>query len=186
MMIMNKSCSPPAWPPAARPQVLRIWPTPAGDVLERGRGGACRALERYMVDKLSAAESTFREMQIRMADPQIASDATEFQKVAKAAADLELTALTFSKHKELEKQLSDAQSYLKEVQNDPDMTEFAREEVKDLSDELAKLENKLKMLLLPRDPLDDKNIMLEIRAGAGGDEASIWAGDLYRLYLRWD
>jgi peptide chain release factor 1 len=64
------------------------------------------------------------------------------------------------------------------------MAEFAREEIQELQGTLQELEAQLKVLLLPKDPLDDKNIMLEIRAGAGGDEASIWTGDLYRMYLR--
>ena len=87
-------------------------------------------------------------------------------------------------HKDTEKQLLESQAYLKEVQSDHEMAEFAREEIKELQDVLSGLETKLKLMLLPKDPLDDKNIMLEIRAGAGGDEASIWTGDLYRMYLR--
>ena len=75
-------------------------------------------------------------------------------------------------------------AYLKEVQNDLEMAEFTREEIQELQETLGALERSLKLMLLPRDPLDDKNIMLEIRAGAGGDEASIWTGDLYRMYLR--
>lgn len=144
----------------------------------------CRALERYLVDKLSAAESTFKEMQLRMADPDVAANAAEFQRVAKAAADLELTSITYQKHKEAEQQLADSQAYLKEVSSDPEMAELVREEIAELQTQLVQLETKLKMLLLPKDPLDEKNIMLEIRAGAGGDEAGIWAGDLYRMYTR--
>ena len=144
-----------------------------------------KAMEKYMIDKLSQAELTFKEMQLRMGDPDVAADATEFQRVAKAAADLEQTANSFAQYKDVEKQLSEAQAYLKEVQNDHEMAEFAREETKELLETMSGLETKLKLLLLPRDPLDDKNIMLEIRAGTGGDEASIWAGDLYRMYLRY-
>lgn len=87
-------------------------------------------------------------------------------------------------HKETEKQLEGSMAYLKEVQNDLEMAEFTREEISELQETLGELERSLKLMLLPRDPLDDKNIMLEIRAGAGGDEASIWTGDLYRMYLR--
>jgi len=89
-----------------------------------------------------------------------------------------------SQHKETAKQLEDSMTYLKEVQNDPEMAEFTREEIQELQASLGALESSLKLMLLPKDPLDDKNIMLEIRAGAGGDEASIWTGDLYRMYLR--
>ena len=114
-----------------------------------------------MVDKLTAAELTFKELQMRMADPEVAANSTEFQKVAKLAADLEETVNTFRAHKETEQQLADAEKYLKEeVGNDPEMAEFAKEEISELAASLARLYDKLKLMLLPRDPLDDKNIML--------------------------
>ena len=80
-----------------------------------GRLQPCRALESYMVDKLNAAGATYREMQLRMGDPDVAADAAEFQKVAKAAADLEATATSYAEYQDVEKQLADAQAYLKEV-----------------------------------------------------------------------
>ncbi|KAF8063808.1 prfA [Scenedesmus sp. PABB004] len=146
----------------------------------------CAALESYMVDKLSAAESTFRELQLRMADPEVANDAQEFQKVARAASELEGTVNAYRQHTELTSQLDAARAYLKgEAASDPDMAEFAREEISDLEAQLGGLEAELKLLLLPRDPLDERDVMLEIRAGAGGDEAGIWAGDLSRMYSRY-
>ncbi|GLC44502.1 hypothetical protein PLESTB_000066400 [Pleodorina starrii] len=139
-----------------------------------------------MVEKLRAAEATFKELQMKMADPEVAANAGEFQKVAKAAADLEETVNTYRTYKDTEKQLSEAQAYLKnEVADDPEMAEFAREEIAELDSSLVKLQDKLRLQLVPRDPLDDRNIMLEIRAGAGGDEASIWAGDMMRMYQRY-
>ncbi|GFR47817.1 hypothetical protein Agub_g9594 [Astrephomene gubernaculifera] len=147
---------------------------------------SCKAMERYMVEKLRAAESTFKELQMKMADPEVAANAGEFQKVAKAAADLEETVNTFRAYKDTEQQLVEAQKYLKEaIADDPEMAEFAREEVVELESSLTRLEDKLRLHLVPRDPLDDRNIMLEIRAGAGGDEASIWAGDMMRMYQRY-
>lgn len=139
-----------------------------------------------MVEKLRAAESTFKELQMKMADPEVAADASEFQKIAKAAADLEETVNTYRTYNDTEKQVSDAETYLKnEVSDDPEMAEFARAEITELRASLAQLQDKLRLQLVPRDPLDDRNIMLEIRAGAGGDEASIWAGDLMRMYQRY-
>lgn len=137
-----------------------------------------------MVDKLVNATQTFKEMQMRMGDPDVASDASEFQRVAKAAADLEGMVNAFAQHQDLEKQINESRIYLKEVQDDHEMAEFAREEIAELEGSVATIEAELKTMLLPKDPMDDHNIMLEIRAGAGGDEAGIWAGDLYRMYLR--
>lgn len=137
-----------------------------------------------MWDKLSAAESTFRELQMRMADPEVAANASEFQKVAKAASDLEVTVNTFRAFKETEQQVKDAEKYAKE-ETDPEMAEFAKEEAKELEASLKVLQEQLKLLLLPRDPLDGRNIMLEIRAGTGGEEAAIWAGDMVRMYQRY-
>jgi peptide chain release factor 1 len=106
--------------------------------------------------------------------------------VAKAAADLEATVSTYRAHTEAEAQLAAAQRYLKEeAGSDPDLAEFAREEISELEGQVAELEGRLKLLLLPKDPLDERDIMLEIRAGAGGDEAGIWAGDLLRMYQRY-
>ncbi|KAG2434184.1 hypothetical protein HXX76_007910 [Chlamydomonas incerta] len=139
-----------------------------------------------MVDKLRAAEMTFKELQMRMADPEVAANASEFQKVAKAASDLETTVNTYRAYTDTEQQLTDAVKYLKEeASSDPEMAEFAREEIAELEASLTKLQDALRLQLVPKDPLDDRNIMLEIRAGAGGDEASIWAGDLMRMYQRY-
>lgn len=147
---------------------------------------ACRAMEDYMVDKLRAAEATYRELQMKMADPEVAANSTEFQKVAKAAADLEETVNAFRLYRDTEQQLVDAQKYLKEeAASDPEMAEFAKEEIAELEQSLKTLHDKLRLMLVPKDPLDDRNIMLEIRAGAGGDEASIWAGDMARMYQRY-
>ncbi|KAI8468091.1 MAG: peptide chain release factor [Monoraphidium minutum] len=139
-----------------------------------------------MLDKLKTAEMTFKELQLRMADPEVAASNDDFQKVAKAAAELETTVNAYKAHQEAEAALTAAQRYLKEeASSDPDLAEFAREEISELQAQISDLEAQIKLLLLPRDPLDDKDIMLEIRAGAGGDEAGIWAGDLLRMYQRY-
>ncbi|EFJ46039.1 hypothetical protein VOLCADRAFT_105686 [Volvox carteri f. nagariensis] len=181
-----RSCRPCRTMLAFKPARL-VPPAPLVTVHRPIRGSiACNALETYMVEKLSAAEMTFKELQMKMADPEVAANSTEFQKVAKAAADLEETVNAYRTYKDTEKQLSDASEYLKnEAADDPEMAEFARAEIAELEVSLAQLQDKLRLQLVPKDPLDDRNIMLEIRAGAGGDEASIWAGDMMRMYQRY-
>ena len=141
--------------------------------------------EQYLLDKLKSVEQTFQELTKRMADPDVATDPDEFQKVAKARASLEETVLTYEKWQQLTEELKGAEQVVKDSAGDPEMREMAVLEVEELQEEIRRLEDRLKVLLLPRDPNDDKNIMLEIRAGTGGDEAGIWAGDLVRIYSRY-
>ena len=141
--------------------------------------------ESYLLDKLKSVEQTFNELTRRMADPDVARDNQEFQRVAKARSALEEVVDTFAMWKTTQEDLVGARQVLKEAAGDRDMQEMAALEVQELEAKLENLESRLKVLLLPRDPNDDKNIMLEIRAGTGGDEASIWAGDLLRLYSRY-
>ncbi|MFN3678409.1 peptide chain release factor 1 [Thermosynechococcus sp.] len=141
--------------------------------------------EAYLLEKLRTVEQTFTELTRRLADPDVAVNPAEFQKVARSRAALEETVNAYHEWQSLNQQLVDARQLLKEVVNEPELRQMAEEEVADLSRRIAELEERLKILLLPRDPNDDKNIMLEIRAGAGGDEAGIWAGDLVRMYSRY-
>lgn len=141
--------------------------------------------EAYLLDKLNSVEQTFHELTRRLADPDIATDPAEFQKLAKTRSSLEETVTTFDAWKKAQSDLEGARQILKDAGGDAELREMAALEVDDLEEKIAHLENRLKVLLLPRDPNDDKNIMLEIRAGAGGDEASIWAGDLLRMYSRY-
>jgi peptide chain release factor 1 len=141
--------------------------------------------ESYLLDKLKSVEQTFEELTRRMADPDIARDPSEFQRVAKARASLEETVLTYEHWKKAQVDLTGVRQVLKEAGGDDELREMAALEVSELDSTIKLLEQRLKILLLPSDPNDDKNIMLEIRAGAGGDEASIWAGDLLRMYSRY-
>jgi peptide chain release factor 1 len=141
--------------------------------------------EAYLLEKLKSVEQTFNELTRRLADPDVATDPTEFQRVAKARSALEETVLTFEGWKKAQDDLVDARQIVKDSGGDPELREMAALEVEELQAKSDSLETRLKLLLLPRDPNDDKNIMLEIRAGAGGDEASIWAGDLMRMYSRY-
>ena len=140
--------------------------------------------EAYLIDKLNSVEQTFNELTRRLADPDIAKDPGEFQRVAKSRSSLEETVNTYELWRKTETDLAGARQLLKESGGDLEMQEMAAMEVEELQSKLQELETRLKILLLPSDPNDDKNIMLEIRAGTGGDEASIWAGDLVRMYSR--
>lgn len=141
--------------------------------------------ETYLLNKLKSVEQTFNELNRRLADPDIATDPQEYQKVAKARSSLEEVVTTYELWKNSQEELAGARQVLKEANGDPELQEMAALEVKELETKLEELETRLKILLLPRDPNDEKNIMLEIRAGTGGDEASIWAGDLLRMYSRY-
>ncbi|MBE9177466.1 peptide chain release factor 1 [Oculatella sp. LEGE 06141] len=141
--------------------------------------------ESYLLEKLKSVEQTFNELTRRLADPDVATDPDEFQRIAKARSSLEETVNTFAEWKTAQEELTGTRQVLKESGGDSELREMASLEVAELESRLEQLERQLKVLLLPRDPNDDKNIMLEIRAGTGGDEASIWAGDLVRLYSRY-
>jgi peptide chain release factor 1 len=141
--------------------------------------------ETYLLEKLKSVEQTFHELTRRLADPDTAKNPDEYQKIAKTRSSLEETVTTYEDWKNAQEELIGAREVLKESNGDPELQEMAALEVKDLEEKLKHLEERLKVLLLPRDPNDDKNIMLEIRAGTGGDEASIWAGDLLRMYSRY-
>ncbi|NRB08240.1 MAG: peptide chain release factor 1 [Richelia sp.] len=141
--------------------------------------------EAYLLEKLKSVEQTFHELTRRLADPDTANNPDEYQKVAKARSGLEEVVETYDNWKTATSELEGAKEVLKESQGDPELQEMATLEVKELEATIEELEVRLKILLLPRDPNDDKNIMLEIRAGTGGDEASIWAGDLVRMYSKY-
>ncbi len=141
--------------------------------------------EIYLLDKLKSVEQTFQELTRLLADPDVATNPTELQRITKARSSLEETVLTYETWKKNQEDLTDAQQIAKESASDPEMQAMANLEVEELEKALDTLEHKLTVLLLPRDPNDDKNIMLEVRAGTGGDEASIWAGDLVRMYSRY-
>ncbi|MBD1860536.1 MULTISPECIES: peptide chain release factor 1 [Trichocoleus] len=141
--------------------------------------------ETYLLDKLRSVEQTFNELTRRLADPDVATDPNEFQRVAKARSSMEEVVNTYDDWKATQEELVGARQVWKETASDPELQEMAALEVEELEAKTEQLERRLKILLLPRDPNDDKNIMLEIRAGTGGDEASIWAGDLVRMYSRY-
>jgi peptide chain release factor 1 len=141
--------------------------------------------ESYLLKKLASVEQTFNELTRRMADPDIANSQDEYSNIAKSRASLEETVMAYQEWQQLQEDIKGAQEIYKESVSDPEMHEMAGLEVAELEAKNEALEEQLKILLLPKDPNDEKNIMLEIRAGTGGDEAGIWAGDLMRLYSRY-
>ncbi|OMP06653.1 Peptide chain release factor class I/class II [Corchorus olitorius] len=158
--------------------VARPWPT------IRAPRIICMA-EPYLITKLESAEKTWKELSVRLADPDVVSNPTEYQKLAQSVSELDEVVSIFRQFKDCEKQLEEAKALSEEDGTDEDMAEMITSEINSLSSQLKELEEKLKLLLLPSDPLDARNIMLEVRAGTGGDEAGIWAGDLVRMYQKY-
>ncbi|MDJ0524544.1 MAG: peptide chain release factor 1, partial [Microcystis sp. M53600_WE12] len=138
-----------------------------------------------LLDKLQSVEQTYKELTRRLADPDVTGNPGELHRLAKSRASLEETVNTYEIWQKSQEDLIGAKQIFKESASDPELREMAALEVAELEEKIATLEDQLTILLLPRDPLDEKNIMLEIRAGTGGDEASIWAGDLVRLYSKY-
>lgn len=134
--------------------------------------------EPYLITKLESAETTWKELSVKLGDPDVVSNPNEYSKLAQSVAELDEVVSTYRAFKDCEKQLEESKALSKEDGMDEDMAEMIASEIETLNDKLKEIEAKLKLLLLPSDPLDARNIMLEVRAGTGGDEAGIWAGDL--------
>ena len=131
-----------------------------------------------MFEKLEAVEKRYEELTKLIADPEVISKQSEWQKLMKEHASIEEIVLKFREYKKAKQAMEEAE----ELMQDPDMKELAEEEYYSNKEQLPKLEEELKFLLIPKDPDDDKNIMCEIRAGAGGEEAALFAGTLFRTY----
>ncbi|NLY09951.1 MAG: peptide chain release factor 1 [Tissierellia bacterium] len=137
-----------------------------------------------MYDKLAGLDERYRELEAMMADVEVVNDYERYQKIAMEHSDLEETALAYRAYVNIKSALEDAKEMLFDKLDD-DMRDLVKEEVKDKEEELAEIEETLRVLLIPKDPNDDKNVIIEIRGGAGGDEAALFAGVLYRQYLRY-
>jgi peptide chain release factor 1 len=135
------------------------------------------------VQKLEQLEKRFEELNQQMADPAVISDGDQYRKVAKARAELEEVVGKFREWKSVEDSLSQARGMLED--KDPELAAMAEEETASLEPRLGEIEEQLKVLLLPKDPLDEKNVVLEIRAGTGGDEATLFAAEIFRMYSRY-
>ncbi|MBM5802891.1 MAG: peptide chain release factor 1 [Cyanobacteria bacterium K_DeepCast_35m_m2_155] len=136
-------------------------------------------------DRLEAARRTFETLETQLADPAVAANPAQLQHLARERARLEPLVLDQEQLHRCRAEEVEARRLLKEHRGDAAMEELAQEELERLSEAIAELERRLTLALLPRDPRDERSVMLEIRAGAGGDEAAIWAGDLARMYERY-
>ncbi len=137
-----------------------------------------------MFDKLRQIEERYRELNGSLSDPAVIGQPALYARTAKAAADLAETVQKFDDYKTVLTRLSGARHILSE-DSDREMREMAQVEIDELAARQAELEGELRALLIPRDPNDDKNVFLEIRAGAGGDEAALFAADLARMYTKY-
>jgi peptide chain release factor 1 len=136
-----------------------------------------------MLEKLKGVEKRFLELEKLLSSPEIVSDRNAFQKLSKEHSELSNIVTVFRDYEQTLADLEDSLELLKD--SDPDMKELAGDEVKSLTERKAILEGTLKKLLLPKDPNDEKNVIIEIRAGTGGEEAGLFAGDLFRMYTRY-
>jgi peptide chain release factor 1 len=138
-----------------------------------------------MLEKLDFLESKYRELNKKAMDPNLINeDREEWQRVMKEQADLEPVVNKYEEYRKTKEDLETAKEMLHE-KVDEETRDFLKEEIKELEGKVESLEEELKILLLPKDPNDHKNVIVEIRAGAGGDEAALFAGDLFRMYVRY-
>ena len=137
-----------------------------------------------MFDKLDDTLRHYEELMNTLSEPDVANDAARFRKLMKEQSDLAPIVETYKEYKQCKQNIEDSLAMLKE-ESDEEMRELAKEELNDSKARLEELENKLKILLLPKDPNDDKNVIVEIRAGAGGDEAALFAAEIYRMYIHY-
>ena len=138
----------------------------------------------FVTERLEATCRTFETLERQLADPSVAADPEQLLKLARERARLEPLVLDYRRQQDLLDQQQQAQQLLRESRGDSELEALANEELRSLEGQLEDLQQRLRIALLPRDPRDERSVMLEIRAGAGGDEASLWAGDLARMYER--
>ncbi len=136
-----------------------------------------------MFDKIQETEERYHELETFLGQPEIISDQKRYQKYAKEHSVLMPIIAVLHKHQALQSEIDENRPFLED--QDPEMRKLAREEIEALNTHLEKVEDELKVLLLPKDPNDEKNILLEIRAGTGGEEAALFAADLFRMYTRY-
>jgi peptide chain release factor 1 len=137
-----------------------------------------------LIEKLRTVEVRYEELNQSMADPDVVSDSKRYQKAAKTHSELGKVVTKFREYKDLERGISETQAMLRE-EGDSELRAMAEEELASLEQRRAQCETDLKLLLLPKDPNDERNVILEIRAGTGGDEATLFAADIFRMYSRY-
>ncbi|PFK46602.1 peptide chain release factor 1 [Bacillus cereus] len=137
-----------------------------------------------VLDRLQAVEDRYEKLNELLSDPEIISDSNKLREYSKEQSDIQDTVEVYREYKDVREQLRDAKAMLEE-KLDADMREMVKEEVSELEGQEKELSERLKILLVPKDPNDDKNVIVEVRGAAGGDEAALFAGDLYRMYSRY-
>ncbi len=137
-----------------------------------------------MFDKLEDLLIRYEEVMGELQEPDVANDARRFRGLMKEQSDLAPIVETFKKYKQCRQNIEDGLMLLEE-ESDEEMRELAKEEISESREQVETLERELKILLLPKDPNDEKNVILEIRAGAGGDEAALFAAEVYRMYAHY-
>jgi peptide chain release factor 1 len=135
------------------------------------------------LDKLEQTEVRFEELTRQLADPAVIQDGDQYRKAAKARSEIEEIVDRYREWKRASHELRDARAMMNET--DPELKQMATDEIARLEPEVTRIEAAIKVLLLPRDPNDEKNVVLEIRAGTGGDEATLFAAEIFRMYLRY-
>ncbi len=137
-----------------------------------------------MFDRLEDAERRFEEVLRLLSDPETAADSQRFQALLKEQGDLAPVVETYRAYKKAKQDIDDSLALLSD-ESDEELRELAKEEMRDARERVADLEQRLKIQLLPKDPNDEKNVIVEIRAGTGGEEAALFAAEIYRMYLRY-
>ena len=137
-----------------------------------------------MIDKLRELETRYEELSGLLADPEISTDYQKYQKHAKARSEIEEIVLNFRKYKSILEGISETKSLIAE-ETSPEMQALAREELDGLEKQRSEYEDLLQKMLIPKDPLDEKNVILEIRAGTGGEESALFAAELFRMYSKY-
>jgi peptide chain release factor 1 len=136
-----------------------------------------------MFEKLKGVKERFLEIEKHLSDPEIVKDRQAYQKLIREHAELSKIVSVFNEYQQILQGIEDSTELLHD--SDPEIKNLAREELSDLNQNKDQLEDDLRKLLLPKDPNDDKNVIVEIRAGTGGEEAALFAGDLFRMYMRY-
>lgn len=137
-----------------------------------------------MLERLSFIENKYDELSHQISDPSVMENQSEWQKLVKEHSDLEELVLKYREFKKAKRELEDNQEMLKDT-NDAEMKEMIQEDIKSLTENIESIEKEIQIMLIPKDPNDSRNVFVEIRGGAGGDEAALFAHSLHRMYLRY-
>jgi len=162
----------------------RVWYNPLGEASRNPQAGGFGLCDEAMWERLDSIEERHESLTAEMARPEVASDHEKIQALARERASLDEIVSLYRQYREADRLAAEARDLLNESQ-DPGLTALAREELESQSARRERIEEELKRALLPRDPRDEKNVIVEVRAGTGGDEAGLFAADLFRMYARY-